>query len=59
VSADRVKPAYILKKTNRRNNHNPPAVANLAIALSSTPPQPSTKTTRSSRHIHYPSHFNI
>jgi cleavage and polyadenylation specificity factor subunit 1 len=54
VSTDRVKPAYILNETNRRNNPNPPAIATPAI-----PPQPPTKTTRSGRHIHFPSRFNI
>jgi hypothetical protein len=59
MSADRVKPAYILHKTNRRNNTNPPATATPAIAPPATPPQPSTKTTHSGRYIHFPSCFNI
>jgi cleavage and polyadenylation specificity factor subunit 1 len=59
VSTKRVKPAYILNKPNRGNNPNPPAIATSAIAPPATPPQPPTKTTRSGRHIHFPSHFNI
>jgi hypothetical protein len=59
VSADRVKPAYILHEKNRGNNTNPPAPATPAIAPPATPPQPSTKTTRCGHHIHFPSRFNI
>jgi cleavage and polyadenylation specificity factor subunit 1 len=59
VSADRVKPAYILHETNHGNNTNPPAPATPAIALPATPTPPSTKTTCSSRHIPFPSRFNI
>jgi cleavage and polyadenylation specificity factor subunit 1 len=58
MSADRVKPAYILHE-NRRNNTNPPAPATPTIAPPSMTPQSSTKTTCSGRHIHFPSRFNI
>jgi hypothetical protein len=43
VSTDRVKPAYILNKTNCVNNLNPPAIATPAIVPPATPPQPPTK----------------
>jgi hypothetical protein len=59
VSTKRVKPAYVLNETNRGNNPNPPAIATPAIAPPATPPQPPTKTTRSGRHIHFPSRFNV
>jgi cleavage and polyadenylation specificity factor subunit 1 len=59
MSADRVKPAYILHETNRGNNTNAPAPVNHAIAPPGSPPQPSTKTTHSCRHIHFPPRFNI
>jgi hypothetical protein len=59
VSTNRAKPAYILNETNRGNNPNPPAIATPAIAPPTTPPQPPTKITRSTHHIHFPSRFNI
>jgi hypothetical protein len=59
VSTDSVKPAYILNETNRGNNLNPPGIATPAIAPPATPPQPPTKTTRSGRHIHFTSRFNV
>jgi hypothetical protein len=59
VSTDRVKAAYILNKTDRGNNPNPPAIATPAIALPATPPQPPTKTMHSGRHIYFPSRFNV
>jgi hypothetical protein len=58
VSTDRVKAAYILYETNRGDNPNPPAIATPALAPPATPPQPPTKTTRSGRHIHFPSRFH-
>jgi cleavage and polyadenylation specificity factor subunit 1 len=59
VSTDRVKPAYILNGTDRGSNFNPPVATSTAAAPSATPPQPSTRTTRSGRHIHFPARFNI
>jgi hypothetical protein len=59
VSKDRVKPAYILNKTDRRNNSNQPTAATLAIAPPATPPQPPTTTTRSGRHVHFPARFTL
>jgi hypothetical protein len=59
VSKDRVKPAYILNETNRRNNSNQPTAATPAIAPPATPPQPPTTTTRSGRHVHFPACFNL
>jgi hypothetical protein len=37
VSAERVKPTYILNRANCRNNPNPPAAATPAIAPSAMP----------------------
>jgi hypothetical protein len=59
VSTDRVKPAYTLNGTDRGSNFNPPFATSPAAAPSATPPQPSTRTTRSGRHIHFPARFNI
>jgi hypothetical protein len=59
VSNDRVKPTYILNGTDCRNNFNPPAATTPVIAPPVTPPQPSTRTTRSGRHVHFPARLNI
>jgi hypothetical protein len=59
VSTDRVKPAYIINGTNRGSNFNLPVATSPAAAPSATPPQPSIRTTRSGRHIHFPAHLNI
>jgi hypothetical protein len=59
VSADRVKPAYICNGMDCGNNFNPPAAATPAITPPATLSQPSTKTTCSGSHIHFPSRFNI
>jgi hypothetical protein len=55
VSNDRVKPAYILNGIDRGNNtFRPPVDATLDVAPPATQPQPTTRTTRSVRHILYP-----
>jgi hypothetical protein len=59
VSADRVKPAYILNGIDRGNKFNPPTTTIPAAAPPATPPEPSTKTTRSGLHIHFPARLNI
>jgi cleavage and polyadenylation specificity factor subunit 1 len=60
MSTVRVKPAYILNGTDHGNStFNLPVDAIPAIALPATPPQPSTRTTRSSSYIHSPARFNI
>jgi cleavage and polyadenylation specificity factor subunit 1 len=60
ASTNRVKPAYILNGTDRRNNtFNPPVDATAAVAPPVTLPQPTTLTTRSGRHINFPARFNI
>jgi cleavage and polyadenylation specificity factor subunit 1 len=59
VSNDMVKPAYSLKGTDRGRIFNPPAATTPAAAPSVTPPQPSRRTTRSGRHIHFPARLNI
>jgi hypothetical protein len=59
IPTDRVKPAYTLNGTDRGSNFNPPAAKSPAAAPSATPPQPSTRTTRSGRHIHFPARFNV
>jgi hypothetical protein len=59
LSANKVKPAYILNRTDRGSNFNSPATATPAIAPPATPPQTSIRTTRSGCQIHFPSHFNI
>jgi cleavage and polyadenylation specificity factor subunit 1 len=59
VSTDRVKPAYTLNGTDRGSNFNPPVSTSPAAAPSATPPQPSTRTTHSGRHIHFPAPLNI
>jgi hypothetical protein len=57
---DRIKPAYILNGTDRGNGtFNPPVDAAPTIASPATPSWPSTRTTRSGRHIHFPGRFNI
>jgi hypothetical protein len=62
VSADRVKPAYILNGTDRRNNSfNTPVDSNPTVALPATPPLPATRTTRTTRSgrlNHFPARFN-
>jgi hypothetical protein len=59
VSMDRVKPAYNLNGTDHGSNFNPPCSTPPAAAPSATPPHPSTRTTRSGRHSHFPARFNI
>jgi cleavage and polyadenylation specificity factor subunit 1 len=59
VSTDRVKPAYILNGTYHGSNFNPPVATSPAAAPSATPPQPSTRTTRPGRYIHFPARLNI
>jgi hypothetical protein len=59
MSADRVKPAYILHETNCGNNTKTSAPATRAIAPPGTPPQPCTKRTCFGCHIHFPFRFNI
>jgi hypothetical protein len=56
VSADRVKPAYMLTETDYWNNtHNP-----TSKQPTTTPILPSTtRTTRSGRHVHFPVRFNL
>jgi cleavage and polyadenylation specificity factor subunit 1 len=58
VSADRVKPSYMLSGTDRRNNSfHPPVDATPIVAPSATPTLPATRTTRSGRHTHFPARF--
>jgi cleavage and polyadenylation specificity factor subunit 1 len=57
VSADRVKPAYVLHEVHeelpeRTTPHSP---TNTTPAL--TPPPTATRTTRSGRHVHFPARF--
>jgi cleavage and polyadenylation specificity factor subunit 1 len=60
VSTDSVKPTYIVNGTDRRNNtFNLPVDATTAVAPPAMPPQPSTRTTRSDRHIYFTARFNI
>jgi hypothetical protein len=59
MSVSRVEPDYILNRTNHGYNSNPPAVATTAIAPPATLSQPSIKTMRSGRHIHFPYRFSI
>jgi hypothetical protein len=54
VSTERVKPPYILN-----NTFNPPVGATPVVAPPATPPQSTTRTTRSGRHIHFSARFNI
>jgi hypothetical protein len=58
VSTDRVKPAYTHNGADRGSHFNPPDATYLAAAPSATPPQISTNTTRSGRHIHFPARLN-
>jgi hypothetical protein len=60
VSADRVKPAYVLNDTDCGNTiFNPLASATPAIAPPATLlPPPATRTTRSGRHVSFPALFN-
>jgi hypothetical protein len=54
VSADRVKPAYVLNEDDCGNTiFNPLASATPAIAI-----PPATQTTRSGRHVRFPARFN-
>jgi cleavage and polyadenylation specificity factor subunit 1 len=59
VSADRVKPAYILNEADCRNtpsNGYPTSTVRPIAPL--PPPPPATQTTRSSHHVRFPTHFS-
>jgi hypothetical protein len=60
MSADRVKPAYVLNETDcGSTTFNPSANTTPATAHLATPPQPpATQTTRSGRHVCFPARFN-
>jgi hypothetical protein len=60
VSADRIKPAYVLNESDHgRFTFNPPANAAKWPAPASTPSPPTTTlTTRSRRHVRFPARFN-
>jgi len=55
VSADRVKPAYILERTQHRTD-NPPGQPRIAPAKPLAPTQP-PRTTRSGRTVRFPARF--
>jgi hypothetical protein len=60
VSADRVKPAYMLSGTDLGNSSlNQPADATPTIPPPATPPVLATRTTRSGCHINFPARLNI
>jgi hypothetical protein len=59
VSADRVKPAYMLSGNDHENNNfNPADNATPTVAPPTTPPLPAARTTRSGRHVNFPARFN-
>jgi cleavage and polyadenylation specificity factor subunit 1 len=60
MSADRVKPAYMLSGTDHGNSSfNQPVDATLTIPPPAILPLPATRTTRLGCHIHFPAHLNI
>jgi hypothetical protein len=60
VSADRVKPAYVMNETDTGiTTFNPSGNTTPATAHPATPPQPpATQTKRSGRHVRFPARFN-
>lgn len=61
VSADRVKPAYILEGTQHditTNTGSPPAQPHSSPATAVTPTTQAPQTTSSGRSVHFPARFN-
>jgi hypothetical protein len=59
VSADMVKPAYILQEDDHGNTINPPAAANPTLGPPVLPTQSPLKTTRYGRHINFPARLKL
>jgi hypothetical protein len=61
VSADRVKPAYMLNETGRwttTKTFDPAADETPAAGPHAAPPPPIIRTTRSGLHVRFPARFN-